>query len=114
MYHSEPEREPMRSSPEMNEVHRNLRGMMHLLEKMVALKDPYTAGHQQNVAALSVAIGRKMGLAATQLESVEMAGKIHDIGKIGIPTPIFSANLEDWDPLKWRWCRNMQPMGFNY
>lgn len=88
MYHSEPEREPMRSSLEMNEVHRNLRGMMHLLEKMVALKDPYTAGHQQNVAALSVAIGRKMGLAATQLESVEMAGKIHDIGKIGIPTDI--------------------------
>ena len=81
MYHSEPEREPMRSSLEMNEVHRNLRGMMHLLEKMVALKDPYTAGHQQNVAALSVAIGRKMGLAATQLESVEMAGKIHDIAE---------------------------------
>ncbi|MEN1761150.1 HD-GYP domain-containing protein [Anoxynatronum sibiricum] len=99
MYPSETPREQMHAAMEnqqpadqlttkVEEAHRNLKGMIRILEKMVELKDPYTAGHQQNVAAMAVAIGRKMGLTADRLESIELAGAIHDIGKIGIPTDI--------------------------
>lgn len=48
-------------------------------------RDPYTAGHQQRVAELAVAIGRKMNLAKDMLEGIYFSGLIHDIGKIYVP-----------------------------
>ena len=51
-------------------------------------RDPYTAGHQKRVASLSYAIAREMDLPKEQVEGVRMAGLIHDVGKIQIPTEI--------------------------
>jgi putative nucleotidyltransferase with HDIG domain len=47
-------------------------------------RDPYTAGHSERVSALSVAIGREMGLDARALEVLRLGALLHDIGKIGI------------------------------
>jgi putative nucleotidyltransferase with HDIG domain len=47
-------------------------------------RDPYTAGHSERVSALSVAIGRKLGLDAPTLEVLRLGALLHDIGKIGI------------------------------
>ena len=47
-------------------------------------RDPYTAGHAERVSALSVAIGRKMGLDDPTLEVLRLGALLHDIGKIGI------------------------------
>jgi putative nucleotidyltransferase with HDIG domain len=55
---------------------------------MAEARDSYTAGHQKRVAALSVAIGKKMGMTTDQIEGLELAAKIHDIGKIKIPAEI--------------------------
>ncbi|HDZ26432.1 MAG TPA: PAS domain S-box protein [Candidatus Aminicenantes bacterium] len=51
-------------------------------------RDPYTAGHQKRVANLAYAIAREMDLPEEQVEGVRMAGLIHDVGKIQIPTEI--------------------------
>jgi putative nucleotidyltransferase with HDIG domain len=51
-------------------------------------RDPYTHGHSYRVAALSRQIGRTMGLSLRDLEIIELAGFLHDIGKIGIPDAI--------------------------
>ena len=48
-------------------------------------KDPYTRGHSDRVAALSVEIGLELGLEPAVLRTLEMGGILHDIGKIGIP-----------------------------
>jgi len=48
-------------------------------------RDPYTAGHQQRVAALACAIARELSLSDDQVEGVHMAGTLHDIGKIYVP-----------------------------
>ena len=48
-------------------------------------RDPYTRFHSENVARYAVAIGRKDGLNAVELENIRLAGLLHDIGKIGIP-----------------------------
>ncbi|MFC1905420.1 PAS domain S-box protein [Chloroflexota bacterium] len=54
------------------------------------IKDPYTAGHQRRVADLACDIARELGLSEDQAKSVRLAGTVHDIGKIYIPTDILN------------------------
>ena len=56
----------------------------------VEARDPYTAGHQRRVANLAGAIARQMGLSNDRVESIHLAGAIHDLGKISIPAEILS------------------------
>lgn len=56
----------------------------------VDLRDPYTAGHQQRVAALAVMIAHEMGLSEPQIHGLYLAGIIHDVGKIGVPFEILN------------------------
>ncbi|MGM0595138.1 MAG: PAS domain S-box protein, partial [Pseudomonadota bacterium] len=58
----------------------------HTIEK----RDPYTAGHQQRVAQLAVAIARKMRLTPDRIEGIYLGSLIHDIGKIYIPSEILN------------------------
>ncbi len=60
------------------------------LAAAVDAKDPYTRGHSERVAKLSVEIGREMGFSGAQLRSLEYGGILHDIGKIGIPDAILA------------------------
>jgi len=64
---------------------------MRAMERMAAevdRRDPYTFQHSQRVAIYAHAIGRKLGLAAAEIEVVALAAKVHDIGKIRIPDSI--------------------------
>jgi response regulator RpfG family c-di-GMP phosphodiesterase len=47
-------------------------------------RDAYTAGHTDRVAAISVRLGRFVGLSSDELEHVRIGALVHDIGKIGI------------------------------
>ncbi len=67
-----------------------LHGTIAALIEVVEKRDPYTAGHQQRVAELSVAIGAEMGISGERLEGIYIGASIHDIGKIGVPTEILS------------------------
>ena len=53
-------------------------------------RDPYTAGHQRRVAQLSVAIANEIGLEHDDIAGIRIAAKIHDIGKLSIPSEILS------------------------
>ena len=55
------------------------------LGKTVRFRDSYTAGHQENVARLATAMARHLGLAAETVDGIEVAGQLHDIGKINVP-----------------------------
>jgi PAS domain S-box-containing protein len=53
-------------------------------------RDPYTAGHQQRVSQLAVAIGQEMGLATDRIEGLRLGAMVHDIGKIYVPAEILN------------------------
>lgn len=60
------------------------------LANTIEQRDPYTAGHQDRVAQLAVAIGSELGLAKSRLTGIEMGGVIHDIGKIAVPAEVLN------------------------
>jgi putative nucleotidyltransferase with HDIG domain/PAS domain S-box-containing protein len=68
----------------------SLHGIVEAFATAVEMKDPQIAGHQRRVAQLAVAIAREMGFSLNQLEGIKIAGLLHDIGKIAIPTEILN------------------------
>lgn len=52
------------------------------------MRDPYTAGHEQRVAEIAVAIGREMDLDDSRLEGLRIGGYLHDVGKVSVPIEI--------------------------
>lgn len=54
------------------------------------MRDPYTAGHERRVAEIAVAIGADLGFDAHRLEGLRVAGHLHDIGKITVPSEILA------------------------
>ena len=65
------------------------------LSRRMEAKDIYTGGHTGRVAAVSVALARRLGYDGEALEAIEIGALLHDIGKIGIPEQI----LRKQDPL---------------
>jgi putative nucleotidyltransferase with HDIG domain len=65
-------------------------GTIKALSATVEARDPYTAGHQQRVTRLAVAMAREMGMDETCVETVRLAGIVHDIGKICVPAEILT------------------------
>jgi len=65
-------------------------GALLVLGKIVEMRDPYTAYHQQRVAKLSCAIAEEMALSEEQINVIYIAAVIHDVGKISIPVEILS------------------------
>ncbi len=54
------------------------------------LRDPYTSGHQQRVTRLACAIAKEMGLNEEMIKEIRVAGSLHDIGKMYIPSEILT------------------------
>ena len=58
------------------------------LAATVDAKDSYTHGHSERVAAYARAIALTMELPQLDVETIELAGLLHDIEKIGVPDAI--------------------------
>lgn len=65
-----------------------LDGIIKAMSLAVESRDPYTAGHQQRVADIAVAIAIRMNFSLERIQYLRMAGLIHDIGKISVPAEI--------------------------
>ena len=85
--HKWAEEELQRSYDELRET---FIATVNALASTVEMKDPYTAGHQRWVTRLACAIAKEMDLSEEQIEGIRMAGLIHDIGKINIPSEILT------------------------
>jgi len=56
---------------------------LEVLVNALEAKDPYLRGHSARVADLSANIATEMGLSEEVIDHVRMAGRLHDLGKIG-------------------------------
>lgn len=74
----------------LDSLNRAVSTTIQVMVSAVEAKDPYTSGHQSRVADLACAIAREMGLPGDQIEAVQLAASIHDIGKLSIPAEILS------------------------
>jgi putative nucleotidyltransferase with HDIG domain len=71
-------------------IHVILDGTVLAMSKIVESRDPYTAGHQQQVARIASRIAQEMKLPADQMEAISISGSLHDIGKIAVPSEILT------------------------
>jgi putative nucleotidyltransferase with HDIG domain len=75
-----------RTAELQRERHRLERVSTATLEALVnalEAKDPYLRGHSARVADLSATVAAEAGLPEEEVERVRMAGRLHDLGKIG-------------------------------
>ncbi len=68
----------------------SLESTVGALANTVEMRDPYTAGHQHRVAQLAVALARELAVPEPEIQGIFLAGIIHDIGKIDIPSEILN------------------------
>ncbi len=64
------------------------KAMVDSLVKMIDQRDSYTAGHTQRVAHYCVLVAQEMGYSQEQIELLENAAKLHDIGKVATPDSV--------------------------
>lgn len=74
----------------LKDLRKAMQGIIQVMVLTIESRDPYTAGHQQRVTLLALALAQEMGLSEKEVEGVKMASLIHDIGKISVPSEILS------------------------
>jgi putative nucleotidyltransferase with HDIG domain len=65
-------------------------GTVLAMSKIVESRDPYTAGHQQQVAMIAGIVAQELSLPSDQVEAIRIAASLHDIGKIAVPSEILT------------------------
>jgi HAMP domain-containing protein len=76
----------------LEEIERMSWGALTAMARAIDAKSPWTSGHSEQVAILSVSIGRGMGFDDPALTALQRGGLVHDIGKIGVPGSILNKN----------------------
>lgn len=63
-------------------------GTVRALTAAIDAKDPYTFGHSERVSMVAAQIAAAMGMSSDEVETVRLAGLVHDVGKIGVPEAV--------------------------
>ena len=71
-------------------VEKSMQGAVQAICSTVESKDPYVAAHQKRVSQFACTIAKEMGLTTWQIDGIRVAGLLHDIGKVTVPTEILT------------------------
>lgn len=82
-------------------LHESYLGIIRALVSALELKDSYTRGHSESVTRYAVALAKKFKLSPQEIESIEVAAVLHDIGKIGVRESILNKS-EKLDEDEWK------------
>lgn len=82
----------------------NIKNLIISLANVIEAKDIYTDGHTRRVGGISRMLAAKLGLEKVKQQQLEIAGIIHDIGKVGVPENILNKpgrlSEEEFDEMK--------------
>lgn len=80
------------------------RTVLEKISQLLDHRDNYTAAHSATVEELAGAIARELKLPKKEIEEIEIAARVHDIGKIGIPDAILlkpgKLTPKEWEVIK--------------
>jgi HD-GYP domain-containing protein (c-di-GMP phosphodiesterase class II) len=80
------------------------RSTFERISQLLDTRDHYTAVHSTEVAGLALEIGKELGMSQGVLEQVDIAARVHDIGKVAIPDSILlkpgPLNDAEWKVMK--------------
>lgn len=69
-------------------LQKSFEGTINALVSVLEKREPYAVGHQRRVTKLGCVIAREMDLSKDQIDGFRLAGQVHDVGKLRIPTEI--------------------------
>lgn len=67
-----------------------MEALIQVMESTIAARDPYTVSHQQRVTQIACAIAQEMGLPEDRIQQLRIAARLHDLGKVAIPTELLA------------------------
>jgi putative nucleotidyltransferase with HDIG domain len=67
-----------------DKLRRSYFSIVQVVSEMIDARERYTRGHSERVSAYATLIAKQLKLPADQVETITIAGLLHDIGKIGI------------------------------
>lgn len=67
-----------------------MRSLLTTLMRAVDLHDPFTANHSSKTTQVALAIGREMNLGKQDMETLEMAASLANVGKLFVPKEILT------------------------
>lgn len=87
-----------------NNIQKHYMETVRSLVAAIDAKDSYTKGHQERVAVFSTLLGEALNLPREELDLLQQAAILHDIGKIGIPELILrkttKLTIEEFEIIK--------------
>jgi len=94
----------------------NVRDVLAMMVKSIEARDPYTSGHSRRVGALAKAIAVEFGLSPENVEKVENAALLHDVGKIHAEfAPLLAKDgrltPEEWEIMKTHSIKSAELVG---
>src|SRR3954468_11306582 len=84
---SQERKERLDAAQELNQTYR---GTVMVLADVVEADDDYTASHCRSVVELCAATGSELGFRRDEMQDLEIAALLHDVGKIAIPDEILN------------------------
>lgn len=85
-------------------IYNNLLATLYAFVRAIEARDPYTKQHSSRVTRLALAIAKAMDCSSEEQDILNVAGHLHDIGKIGIRDEILlkpgRLNAEEFNVIK--------------
>jgi putative nucleotidyltransferase with HDIG domain len=69
-------------------IYENLFSTLYAFVEMIEARDPYTKQHSARVTKYAMLIAKNVGCSQEEMDTLNVSGNLHDIGKIGIPDNI--------------------------
>ncbi|MBN1843865.1 MAG: response regulator [Deltaproteobacteria bacterium] len=94
-------REVIEKNEELSSLNRELEASLYntvrAFASLVEMLTPSLAGHGRRVGAVSRKIAQELGLSEDEVDQIEIAGLLHDVGKLGFSKKLLKYQEDAWD-----------------